>query len=88
METNTPKTGAGETAAQKSNCVVTAIEWPFGFGEKFLGTVAEAVRHIFRESQVENDTMQRRTEWGYDLFEWRICPHGEDWAFIGRIYTK
>ena len=72
-------TGAGAIAAH-------FIEWGGGYGEQFFGTVAEAEARIISESGADGDIMKKHSEHGYDLFEWRIRPHGEDWFFLGRIY--
>jgi len=75
---------------------VQGIEWPFGFGEKFAGNVADASAHIIRNSDAEGGAYILIKQEDYDnfytlnLFEEVETESRDsvrlDHNFIGRIY--
>jgi hypothetical protein len=77
---------------------VQTIEWPYGFGEKFAGNVADASAHIIRNSDTEGGAYILIQREDFDSFttlelyaENEIESRDKGWLdheFIGRIYCE
>jgi hypothetical protein len=80
------------------NAVAQTIEWPYGFGEKFTGNVADASAHIIRNSDVEGGAYILIRREDFDSFTTlELYAESEiesrdgvrlDHDFVGRIYCE
>ena len=84
------------------DAVAQTIEWPYGFGEKFAGNVADASARIIRESDADPDAFIFVKQQNFDTFttlelfeeieiesyhdQRNIVNVRTDHHFIGRIY--
>jgi hypothetical protein len=62
------------------------IQWPYGFCERFPGTIEEAEARILAEAQ-GGRVRKVTTQFGPQWEEWRHGPDGYEWHFIGSIVT-
>ena len=81
------------------DAVAQTIEWPYGFGEKFTGNVADASARIIRESDAEGGAyiLVKREDYStfttLELYAENEIEGREDYVrldhqFIGRIYCE
>ena len=75
---------------------VQGIEWPFGFGEKFTGNIADASAHIIRNSDAEGGAyiLIKQEDYGnfytLNLFEEveTECYSGRDYPYKTAVRTN
>jgi hypothetical protein len=77
------------------DAAVQTIEWPYGFGEKFTGNVADASAHIIRNSDAEGGAYILVKREDYDTFTTlelyeeteTECYSGHDYPYKNAVRT-